>query len=252
MDEQSKFRTALAALSAYAEQKDGKLTKDDVREYLKDMEFDEGQLQLVYEFLASRHIKVEGLELPKVEAQPYTEEEEAFLKQYRKDMKAVRRIAEAELADVFSRAAGGDVSARHLLAEHYMGKMLTIAEDFAHRGLLIQDLIQEGNLGLLLGLGTLDSAREDIGCEAYLEQEIRRAMRAALDMQEGNRSLGEEVVEKLNKLADSITQLNEDLGRQVTPDELSFYLDMPLEEIERLLKIAGEDIETDQPGAAPK
>lgn len=252
MDEQSKFRTVLAALSAYAEQKDGKLTKEDVREYLKDMEFDEGQLQLVYEFLASRHIQVEGLELPKAEAQPYTEEEETFLKQYRKDMKAARRVAGAELADVFARAAGGEVSARHLLAEHYMGKMLTIAEDYAHRGLLIQDLIQEGHLGLLLGLDTLDTVGENIGYEVWLEQEIRRAMRAALDAQEGNRSLGEEVVEKLNKLADSITELTEDLGRQVTPDELSFYLDMPLEEIERLLKIAGEDIETDQSETAPK
>ncbi|MCD8248554.1 MAG: hypothetical protein LUC60_01620 [Lachnospiraceae bacterium] len=252
MDEQSRFRTALAALSAYAEQKDGKLTKEDVREYLKDLEFDEGQLQLVYEFLASRHILVEGLELPKAKAQPYLEEEEAFLRQYRKDMKAARHVAETELANVFARAAEGDVSAHHLLAEHYMGKILAIAEDFAHRGLLIQDLIQEGNLGLLLGLRTLDRKREEIGYEAWLEQEIRRAMRAALDVQEGNRSLGEEVVEKLNKLADSITELNEDLGRQVTPDELSFYLDMPLEEIERLLKIAGEDVETDPSGTAPK
>ncbi|MCC8139002.1 MAG: hypothetical protein LIO67_01690, partial [Lachnospiraceae bacterium] len=200
MDEQSKFRTALAALSAYAEQKDGKLTKDDVREYLKDMEFDEGQLQLVYEFLASRHIKVEGLELPKVEAQPYTEEEEAFLKQYRKDMKAARCVAEAELADVFARAAEGEMTARHLLAEHYMGRVLLIAEDYAHRGLPVQDLIQEGNLGLLLGLDTLPASRKISGYEEHLEHEIRRAMRAALDMHEGNKSRGEEVVEKLNKL----------------------------------------------------
>ncbi|MCC8162433.1 MAG: hypothetical protein LIO86_04510 [Lachnospiraceae bacterium] len=245
MDEQNKFRTALAALSAYAEQKDRKLTKEDVRNYLKDMELDEEQLRLVYAYLASKRIQVEGAELPKAEAQPYTEEEEAFLRQYRKDMKAVRHVTEEELTGLFTRAAGGDAAAQHLLAEHYMDRVLVIAEDYAHRGLLIQDLIQEGNLGLLLGLGMLPAAPEVSGCEEYLEHEIHRAMRAALDVQEGNRSLGEEVVEKLNKLADSITELNEDLGRQVTPDELSFYLDMPLEEIERLLKIAGEDIETD-------
>ena len=57
------------------------------------------------------------------------------------------------------------------------------------------------------------------------------------------RSTSEQIAEKLNCLADSITELTEDMGRQVTPEELSLYLDTPLEEIEDLLRIAGENIE---------
>ena len=51
-------------------------------------------------------------------------------------------------------------------------------------------------------------------------------------------------------MADAISELTEDLGRQVSPDELSLYLDMSLEEIEDLLRIAGETIEVvDSPKA---
>ena len=47
----------------------------------------------------------------------------------------------------------------------------------------------------------------------------------------------------LNRLADSITELTEEMGRQVTPEELSLFLNMPVEELEDLLRIAGEQIE---------
>ena len=121
--------------------------------------------------------------------------------------------------------------------------VLPIAEEYAHRGLLLPDLVQEGSLGLLIGVDTLGLKEEEQSWEAYLEHEIRRAIRTALDEQAGSDSTGEQITEKLNRLADSITELTEDMGRQITPEELSMYLDMPLEEIEGLLRVAGENIE---------
>ena len=147
MDQQTKFKTALAALAASAETKDRKLTKADVKEFLEDMDLGEEQMKLVYAYLASKHIHVEGAELPKVEDTPYSQEEQEFLKQYEKDRKAFRQCAEEEKAGLFAKAADGDVQAKHRLAEHYMNWVLEIAEDYAHRGMMIQDLIQEGNIG---------------------------------------------------------------------------------------------------------
>ena len=142
------------------------------------------------------------------------------------------------------------MQAKHHLAEHYMNWVLEIAEDYAHRGMMIQDLIQEGNIGLLIGLDTLGLMEEGLTSEEHLEKEIRHAIRSALDEQEGEKSTGDEITEKLNKMADAISELTEDLGRQVSPDELSLYLDMSLEEIEDLLRIAGETIEVaDSPKA---
>ena len=54
-----------------------------------------------------------------------------------------------------------------------MNWVLEIAEDYAHRGMMIQDLIQEGNIGLLIGLDTLGLMEEGLTSEEHLEKEIR-------------------------------------------------------------------------------
>lgn len=157
----------------------------------------------------------------------------------------MRRQTEEVLQELFSAALAGEQEAIRLLTEHYMEKVLAVAEEYAHRGMLIQDLIQEGNIGLLMGLhGAADAERRTT--EDYLEREIRKTIRAAVDEQSGETRVGEEVTGKLNKLADSITELTEDLGREVSPEELSVFLDMPLDEIEDLLRIAGDTIEVDR------
>ena len=233
MDEQSKFKEALASVTIRAEENGGKLSAEEAKELLKDMEFNDEQMSMIYAYLASKGYVVEGAVLPEKEQEPYTEEEEEFLEQYRKDMKSMRRQTEEVLQELFSAALAGEQEAIRLLTEHYMEKVLAVAEEYAHRGMLIQDLIQEGNIGLLM-------------TEDYLEREIRKTIRAAMDEQSGETRVGEEVTGKLNKLADSITELTEDLGREVSPEELSVFLDMPLDEIEDLLRIAGDTIEVDR------
>lgn len=243
MDEQMKFRTALAALSAFAEQKNRCLNKKDVQEFFQDMDFNEEQYQLVYTYLASKRIQVEGIELPKVtEEISYTTEEQEFLKQYKLELKNRRKQQKEALPKLFKMAADGEEFAKKQLVEHYMERVLEIANAYVNQGLLLQDLVQEGNLGLVIAVDTL-GLLENMDFEAHIENEIHQAIRAAMDEQAGEKGTGEEITEKLNKLADSITSLTEDLNRQVTPEELSVYLDMPLEEIEDLLRIAGESIE---------
>ncbi len=244
MDEQTKFRTALAALKAVAETKDRKLSVQEVQDALSGMDLDETQYQMVYAYLSGKGIHVEGAVLPETEKPPYTDEEQEFLKQYRKELKRLQKQSADQLEDLYARAADGEAEAKRLLTEHYMDYVLELAEDYAHGSLPIQDLVQEGSLGLMVGIDTLGLMDEALTVEAHLEHEIRRALQEALQEQEDARDTGVQITDKLNKLADSVTKLTEDLGREVTPDELSLYLDMPLEEIEDLLRIAGETIET--------
>lgn len=244
MDEQIKFRTALAALKAAAETKDRKLSVQEVQDALSGMDLDETQYQMVYAYLAGKGIRVEGAALPEKEQIPYTEEELAFLKQYRKELKYLQKQPENALPGLYARAADGDAEAKKILTEHYMEHVLELAEDFAHGSLPLQDLVQEGSLGLMIGIDTLGLLEEGLTEEEHLVREIRRTLQDALQEQNTAHDTGEQITEKLNKLADSVTELTEDLGREVTPDELSLYLDMPLREIEDLLRIAGETIET--------
>lgn len=251
MDEQTRFRTALAALCAAGEQKDQRLTREEVQEFFRDMDLKEEQYEMVYTYLASRRIRVEGVELPIPQAkkQSYTEEEEAFLRQYRKDLRTVGKQTKERLSELVSRAADGDQKAKRLLIEHCMDRVLPIAESYAHRGLLLQDLVQEGSIGLMTGIDLLGLKEEETDWEEWLEHEIHRAVRAALDEQTGSEDMNGQIVEKLNRLADSIQELTEETGRQLTPEEVSLYLDMPMEELEELLRIAGESVELAESGS---
>lgn len=248
MDDKLKFQEALASLQSRAEEHGGVLTIEETQDYLKDMNFSKEQLGMISAYLTGKGIHVEGAELSEEEQQPYTEEEEEFLAQYRKELKAARRQPEDRLALLWQQVQQGEKAARELLAEHYMEKVLAVAEEYAHQGILIQDLVQEGSLGLLMGLSSFEQL-ENLEPEEHLEREIRKSIRQAMEEQNGESSVGEEVTRKLNRLADSITELTEDLGRQITPDELSVYLEMPLEEIEDLLRIAGDTIEMADTGS---
>lgn len=248
MDDKAKFQEALASLQSRTEEHGGVLTMEEMQDYLKDMKFSQEQLGMISAYLTGKGIHVEGAELPEEEQKPYTEEEEEFLAQYRKELKAARRQPEEQLALLWQQVQDGEQNARELLAEHYMETVLAVAEEYAHQGILIQDLVQEGSLGLLMGLSSFEQLAE-LGPEKHLEREIRKSIRQAMEEQNGESSVGEEVTRKLNRLADSITELTEDLGRQITPDELSIYLEMPLEEIEDLLRIAGDTIEMADAGS---
>ena len=248
MDDKLKFQEALVSLQSRAEEQGGVLTIEEMQDCLKNMNFNQEQLGMISAYLTGKGIHVEGAELPEEEQKPYTEEEEEFLVQYRKELKSARRQPEDRLEILWQQVKQGERAARELLAEHYMEKVLAVAEEYAHQGILIQDLVQEGSLGLLRGLNSFGQP-EDLEPEEHLEREIRKSIRQAMEEQNGESSVGEEVTRKLNRLADSITELTEDLGRQITPDELSVYLEMPLEEIEDLLRIAGDTIEMADAGS---
>ena len=248
MDDKLKFQEALVSLQSRAEEQGGVLTIEEMQDCLKNMNFNQEQLGMISAYLTGKGIHVEGAELPEEEQKPYTEEEEEFLVQYRKELKSARRQPEDRLEILWQQVKQGERAARELLAEHYMEKVLAVAEEYAHQGILIQDLVQEGSLGLLMGLNSFGQP-EDPEPEEHLEREIRKSIRQAMEEQNGESSVGEEVTRKLNRLADSITELTEDLGRQITPDELSVYLEMPLEEIEDLLRIAGDTIEMADAGS---
>ena len=100
--------------------------------------------------------------------------------------------------------------------------------------------MQEGNVGLLLALETLGLRDGETTALSYLRQEIESAVVQALEEQQTEKQAGDLLAGRLNELRDGIKKLTDELERKVSIEELSVFLDMPVEEIEDLLKIAGE------------
>lgn len=243
--EQQEFQKRLEELGRLAAEKENRIRAEEVREFLKDMELTEEQMQLVFGYLASRLVTVEGY-VPQEEEEPeeetpLTPEEEAFLERYEKEMEYLTFLEEEELLALCREAEEeGDGGAKARLTEQLLPEVLRTARGFTGRGLSLGDLVQEGNIGLMLAMETFDLRPADMTPLDYLRQEIRTSISQALEEQQTERQAGDLLAERLNHLRDGIKELSEDLGRKISVEELSMFMDMPVEEIEDLLKLAGE------------
>ena len=242
--EQQEFQKKLEELGRLAQTKENRLRTEEIREFLKDMELTEEQFQLVYAYLASRMITVEGYVPAREEAEEEAEltpEEQSFLEQYQKEMEYLTFLEEEELLELCREAEEtGDGGAKARLTEQLLPEVLNAARSFAGRGLPFGDLVQEGNIGLMLAMETLGLRPEGMTALDYLKEEIRTAVSQALEDQQAEQQAGDLLAERLNHLSDGIRKLSDELERKVSLEELSMFMDMPVEEIEDLLKLAGE------------
>lgn len=242
------FQQKLAELGKLAGENGNRLTADQVRNFFISMELSEEQYELIFAYLASRQVVVEGYmpaqrgkeEKPKTDL-PLSSEEKSFLKSYQAELERLELLEEAELLKLCSRIEEtGDGFAKAKLTEQLLPEVLRLAHDFRGRELLLGDLVQEGNIGLMLALETLGMREPGSSPLEYLRQEICQAMAQALEDDRAEKEAGSLIAERLNHLRDEIKKLTDELERKVSVEELAVYMDMPVEEVEDLLKLAGE------------
>lgn len=243
--EKAAFQKRLEDLGELAKINQNRLSTDAVKTFLKDMDLTEEQYNLVFAYLASKLITVEGY-VPaagegKEGAPELTEEEQNFLNQYEEDLSYLSMLGEEELLKLCREVEeSGDSDAKARLTEQLLPTVVETAKRYTGRGLPLDDLIQEGNIGLMLALETLGLREGECSAPDYLKAEIEKAVSEALEDQQTEKSAGELLADRLNELSDGIRELSGELERQVSVEELSAFMDMPVEEIEDLLKLAGE------------
>lgn len=93
---------------------------------------------------------------------------------------------------------------------------------------------------MMLALETLGMREPGSSPLEYLRQEICQTMAQALEADRAEKEAGSLIAERLNHLRDEIKKLTDELERKVSVEELALYMDMPVEEVEDLLKLAGE------------
>lgn len=242
------FQNRLAELGELVGKNGNRLTGDQVREFFSAMELSEEQYELIFAYLASRQIVVAGYmpakeeeEKKQQEKQPLSEEERHFLKSYQAELACLELLEEQELLALCRQVEEtGDELTKAKLTEQMLPEVLRLAHDFRGQELSLGDLVQEGNVGLMLALETLGMRPPKSTPLEYLRQEICRTMAQAVEDDHTEKEAGSLLADRLNHLRDEIRKLTDELERKVSVDELAMYMDMPVEEIENLLKLAGE------------
>ncbi len=243
MNERTEFLEKLNGLLRLAKEQGNQITVEEVRAYFSQDALTEEQMMLVFDYLLAQKVAVKGyvkVDEHEVQEQTFSEEEEAFLADYEKQLQSYDILTEEERPEIYRRASTGDGDALSRLMEGYLHEVLRIAKEMHRPEVFIGDLIQEGSLGLVLGVECLADEDPKRVHEAILQQ-VRQSMQLLLDEQTELASRDKKMVEKVQTLDESIQTLTEELGRKVSIDELAVYMGMEIEEIEDILKLAGED-----------
>lgn len=250
MNEKTAFLERLNGLLKLAQGQGNEITIEEVKAYFSEDALTEEQMELVFDYLLAQKISVIGyvkMDIGEEEKEvEYTEEEKAYLKEYEMDLQAISQATPEELEELYRQAMDGEEVAKNRLVEVYLKDVVEIAKQMYEPEVFLGDLIQEGNLGLVLGVEMLTSVQTVAQARDIITRQIRQSIQMLLEEQNELNSRDKKMVEKVQALDEAITALTEELGRKVTIDELAIYMGMEIEEIEDILKLTGEESETEE------
>lgn len=240
MSDRLEFRGKLQGILELAESQEKKITLEEVETYFEDEQLSREQIDLVCDYLLSQKVAVSGYEKmggilsgPKqVEAQeepcPILAEEE-------------QRYVESYLEELGEMKAGSEEEARLL---YYFPKVVDLAVKINRSQVFIGDVIQEGNVSLMLALKESDSRNDREQEEQEVMDQVRAGMLALVEEQTEVKRQDKKMVEQVSELDETIQSMSEEMGRKVAVDEVAEKLGISEAQIADILKLAGEEIDS--------
>lgn len=246
--------------------KRGMLTYREIMDTLQDVELNPDQVDEIYESFAAMGIDVvpestdsdDELENGEVDTDEDEEVDQHDLsvpegigiddpvRMYLKEIGRVPLLSAEQEIEYAKRIEQGDEEAKRRLAEANLRLVVSIAKRYVGRGMQLLDLIQEGNLGLIKAVEKFDYSK-GFKFSTYATWWIRQAITRAIADQARTIRIPVHMVETINKLTRVSRQLLQELGRAPQPEEIAAEMDMPVERVREIMKIAQEPVSLETP-----
>ena len=165
---------------------------------------------------------------------------------YLKEIGKIPLLTAEEELNYAKKMAKGDEKAKAKLSEANLRLVVSIAKKYVGRGMLFLDLIQEGNLGLIKAVEKFDY-RKGYKFSTYATWWIRQAITRAIADQARTIRIPVHMVETINKLIRTSRHLLQQLGREPTLEEIAEEMEMPIEKVKEIRKIAQEPVSLETP-----
>lgn len=265
--EQQKFIETVELLKDKAESNGNRITKKEIDSMFAsdEMHLDESQLKMVYAYLKTSKIEIIDEEVPEqadedtvVPDEEYEDKDMEFVRMYQADLKNVKVLSQEELIEAMKKPE----KHREQIINTFLKDVIKWVKPYAGGTMLMSDLIQEGNMGLMEGAAAFDykaalaealepqnasKEQQDMAAvkklKDYLKKSVIKAAQAAAYEQESENNVGYKVAGRVNAINDCARELAEELGRKVTMEELGEKLEMTYEEVKEIVDLSSNKIE---------
>lgn len=250
MQDRESFLETLDELVNLAETNNRTITMDEIKKAFKDADLGEDKFEPIYAYLAENKITIKNY-IPMQEKNTDVEEESkeesaesAYLQMYLDDLDAIPECDASELGNLYEKIKLGEEAAKTRMIEGSLKFVVSISKEYRGKGMIIGDLIQEGNMGLMNAVATLVE-NDWSNVKEYLEKEIRGSIENAIMEQNSEANVTQEALIKVNRLSKAAKELEDELGRIPDVLEMAKYMNVTKEEIEDIIRLSKDVLKAD-------
>ena len=240
MNDNQDFIRRINELTEIALDQENVIFEDQLFAIFPEIKDDKAKFDVIKEYLTAKKIGLND-KLP-VDVL-LTKEEKNYLDFYLEELNEKTPLTKGEREAFMLSAMAGEENARALILEDTLKNVVEIAKLYVGQGVLLEDLIGEGNLSLVTATATLGACENAAEAEGVLASAIMDAMQDLIAEAGDESGKEEKLLKRVNKVSKAAAELAEALGRKVTIEELMEESGMTRTYIEAALKLTGNAIE---------